>query len=188
MWSGDPQAALEPLHTALHLAEQTGDVNLQARCLTYLTIAYRQRQQVEETQRYAARSLVVAAEAQMPEYTGTAKANQAWVVWQAGELDLAGELGRAALTFWRQLPAGHGSAPFQWLALWPLIAIALHEEQLSLAVDYARASLDPGQQRVPDALVTNLEQAVQAWDGGVPESARSLLDQSLTLAQEMHTL
>ena len=89
LWSGDPQAALEPLQTALHLAEQTGDVSLQARCLTYLTIAYRQRQQVEETRRYAARSLVVAAEAQMPEYTGTAKANQAWVAWQAGELDLA---------------------------------------------------------------------------------------------------
>ena len=124
----------------------------------------------------------------MPEYTGTAKANQAWIAWQAGELDLARDLGREALAFWRQLPAGHGSAPFQWLALWPLIAVALHEEQLSLAVNYARALLDPGQQRLPDALVTSLERAVQAWDEGAPESARSLLRQSMTLAQQMHTL
>ncbi len=93
LWHGDPQEAMEPLQTALHLAEQTGDVNLQARCLTYLTIAYRQRQQVEETRRCAARSLVVAAEAHMPEYAGTAQANQAWVAWQAGELDLARESG-----------------------------------------------------------------------------------------------
>ena len=83
------------------------------------------------------------------------------------------ELGRAALEFWRQLPAGHGSAPFQWLALWPLIAVALHEEQLALAVDYARALLDPGQQRLPDALAASLEQVLQAWDGGAPEVART---------------
>ena len=147
-------------------------MNLQARLPHGLTIAYRQRQQVEETRRYAARSLVVAAAAQMPEYTGTAKANQAWVAWQAGEATLRASWDAQALTFWRQLPAGHGSAPFQWLALWPLIAVALHEEQLFLAVDYARALLDPGQQRLPDALAGSLEQAVQAWDGDAPESAQ----------------
>jgi len=69
-----------------------------------------------------------------------------------------------------------------------LIAVALHEEQLFLAVDYARALLDPGQQRVPAALAASLEQAVQAWDEGAPEAARSLLRQSMTLAQQMHTL
>jgi hypothetical protein len=59
---------------------------------------------------------------------------------------------------------------------------------LAPAIDYARALLDPGQQRVPDALAASLEQAIQAWDGGASESARELLHQSLALAQQMRYL
>ena len=52
-------------------------MSLRARCLTYLTIAYRQCAQVEETRHYAARNLEVATLAHMPEYIAMAKANQA---------------------------------------------------------------------------------------------------------------
>ena len=50
------------------------------------------------------------------------------------------------------------------------------------------ALLDPGQQRLPDALAANLEQTLQAWNGGTPEAARALLHQSMALAQQMHYL
>ena len=139
LWSGDPQCAMAPLKTALHLAERTGDVSLHARCLTYLTIACRQCDQMDETQQYAARALQVATTAHMPEYIGTANANQAWVAYHAWDMSQAQELGSAALALWHQLPSGHASAPFQWLALFPLIAVALDKKQLSVAVDYARA-------------------------------------------------
>jgi tetratricopeptide (TPR) repeat protein len=188
LWGGDPQGAMEPLQIALHQAEQTGDVSLQARCLTYLTIALRQCMQMEEARRYAARSLEVAAAAHMPEYIAMAKANQAWLAWRAGDLGPVQELGQAALELWHQLPVGHASAPFQWLARWPLIAVALHQEQLTAAIDHARALFDPGQQRVPDALAASLEQAVQAWDGSAPKVARTLLQQSVTLAQQLRYL
>ncbi len=72
------------IETALHLAEQTGDVNLRARCLTYLTVACRQCGQVEATRRYAERSLEAATSSHMPEYVATAKANQAWLAWLGG--------------------------------------------------------------------------------------------------------
>ena len=188
LWSGDPLGAMESLQIALHQAEQTDDVSLQARCLTYLTIAHRQCMQQEDTRRYAARSLQVATATHMPEYIAMAKANQAWLLWHAGDLVQAQELSRAALELWRQLPAGHASGPFQWLALWPLIALALHDGQISVAVDHVRALLDPGQQRVPDALSASLEQAIQAWDEGAPEAARMQLHQSLMLAQQMRYL
>ena len=188
LWSGDPQGAMEPLEIALHLAERTGDVSLQARCLTYLTIAHRQCTQTEETRRDAARSLEVAAAAQMPEYIAMAKANQAWLAWRAGDLASVQQFGQAALELWHQLPAGHASAPFQWLARWPLIAAELRKDQLASAVDHARTLLDPGQRRVPDELAASLEQAVQAWDGGASASARSLLHRSLAMAQEMRYL
>jgi tetratricopeptide (TPR) repeat protein len=188
LWSGDPQGAMDSLQMALRQAEQTGDMSLQARCLTYLTVALRQCLQIEETQRYAERSLEVATAAHMPEYIAIAKANQAWAAWHVGDLIQTQELGRAALELWRQLPVGHASAPFQWLALWPLIARALRDGELSLAVDHARALLDPTQQRVPDALSASLERATQAWESGAPESARAVLHQSLALAQQMRYL
>jgi hypothetical protein len=144
--------------------------------------------QVEETRQYAARTLEVATLVHMPEYMAMAKANQAWTAWRAGNPGPSQELGQAALELWHQLPAGHASAPFQWLARWPLIAVALRQEQLSLAIDDARALLDPGQQRLPDALAASLEQAIQAWNSGAPESARALLQQSVTLAQRMRYL
>jgi hypothetical protein len=62
----------------------------------------------------------------------------------------------------------------------------MREDQLAWAVDCVRALLDPGQQRVPDALAAGLEQAVQAWDGGEPEVTRTLLNQSVVLAHQMH--
>jgi DNA-binding SARP family transcriptional activator len=188
LWSGDPQQAMAPFEAALRQAEVTGDLSLQARCLTYLTVAHRQCGQIEETRRCAARALEVAAATHMPQYIGTAKANQSWLAWRAGDLNAAQELAHSALDFWHQLPAGHASAPFQWLARWPLIVVTLHEEQIALAVDHARALLDPRQQPPPDALAASLEQTIQAWDNGALESARALLQQSMTLAQELRYL
>ena len=69
-----------------------------------------------------------------------------------------------------------------------IVQVALHEEQLAPAIDHARELLDPGQQRMPDALVVSLEQAIQAWDGGASESARELLHQPLVLAQQIRYL
>jgi tetratricopeptide (TPR) repeat protein len=186
LWSGDLEGAIEALQTALQQAKETDDVSLQARCLTYLTIALRQCNRIEECKVCAARSLEAASAARMPEYIATSKANQGWLAWCAENLDLARALGLEALKLWRELPPGHASAPFQWLARWPLIAVAMREDQLAWAVDCVRALFDPGQQRVPDALATGLEQAVQAWDDGVPEVTRTLLNQSMVLAHQMH--
>jgi hypothetical protein len=108
LWSGDPQGAMEPRQLALKRAEETGDVSLRARCLTYLTVAYRRCLHVEEARRYAARSLEAATAARMPEYVATARANQGWVAWRAGDLDSARELARAVEL--GQLPSGHASA------------------------------------------------------------------------------
>jgi DNA-binding SARP family transcriptional activator len=188
LWRGHLDAAEQQMQAALALARRIGDVTVQARCLTYLTVTYRKAGQIEKAQDFAAQSMAMAIAARMPEYIGTAYANQGWVAWCREDLAEAAAKGRAAVEQWRQLPAGHGLAPFQWLALWPLMAVALGEEHLSQAIDDARALLDPVQQRLPDALTANLEQAVQAWDGGAPEAARALLHQSLDLAQQLHYL
>jgi DNA-binding SARP family transcriptional activator/tetratricopeptide (TPR) repeat protein len=187
LWNSEPEAAIEPMRTALHLAEQTGDVSLQARCLAYLAIAQRQCNRREETRQYAKRGFEVAQLAYMPEYMAMARANQAWIAWPH-EPHTSQKLADEALEFWRQLPVGHASSPFQWLALWPLIGVALNENRLALAIDHARALLDPSQQRLPEALVSCLEQVIRSWDGGDLDTVQTLLQQSIRLAQQMHYL
>jgi len=182
LWRGELNEAEEYLQTALKLAERIGDVVVQSRCLTYLTILYRKRVQLEEVQHYMSRALDVATAGNMLEYISTARANLAWVKWYVGNLSEARENGRIALEMWQQAPLAY---PFKWTALWPLISVALIQNQISEAVVYACTLLEPVQQQLPDALTTLLEKAIKSWEGGETETAHTHLNQSIELAQEL---
>jgi tetratricopeptide (TPR) repeat protein len=181
LWRDELDEAEEDMQAALKLAERIGDVVVQSRCLTYLTILYRKRGQSEEVQHYISRALDVAMAGNMLEYISTAKANLAWVKWYAGNLTEAQENGRTALEMWQKAPLVY---PFKWTALWPLISVAHVQYQVSEAVDYARTLLEPAQQRLPDALTALLEKAIKHWDGGETETAHTHLNQAIELAQE----
>src|SRR5262249_26786765 len=182
LWRSELDAAEEHMHAALALMERTGDITLQSRCLTYLTISYRTRGHVEAVRRSIERSKAVATTGQMLEYLGAAKANLAWVAWREGKLSEVQLNGRAALELWQQTPLVY---PFQWTALWPLIGVALAQEQLPDAMNYARALLTPVQQRLPDALTAAIEDALAAWDQGQAETAGTHLHRACALAQEL---
>ena len=182
LFYGDLDEAEAHMQAALAVGERAGDVTLQSRCLTYLTIVYRKRGQVEETSRYASRALTVATSLHLPEYVAMARANLAWEAWRQGKLSEAQANGRAALDGWEALQVDY---PFHWTALWPLISIALAQDQLSAAIDDARVLLAPQQQALPDALRTAIEAATQAWDSGRLEAACAHLQQAAALAGEM---
>ena len=188
LWHGDLDLAVEHLQTALQSAEQSGDISLQARALTYLSIAHRRQDDVEATQQFVTRTLAVATTAHMPEYVAFAKANEAWLAWRAGDDAVAREQGHAALAFWQQLPATHASLPFQWTALWPLLASALKTEESETAIGYTRALLDPHQQQLPVALALPLEHALQTWERGTLGEALQWLKQGIEVAQQFHYL
>ncbi len=185
LWYGDLDGAEMQMQAALALAERTGDVVHQSRCLTYLTILYRKRGQQFKTRHYASQSLAAATAGQMVEYLGTAKANLAWVAWREGDLAQAEEGGRAALQLWRQLPPGHSSCAFQWTALWPLVGVALLQNQIAEASEFARVLLDGSQQRLPDALTAVVEDAIAAWEEDQPETVGTYLGRAIELAQEL---
>jgi len=182
LWRGELDGAEEYMQAALKLAERIGDVVVQSRCLTYLTVLYRKRGQIEEVQRYISRALDVATAGNMLEYISTAKANLAWVKWYVGNLSEAQENGRIALEMWQQAPLVY---PFKWTALWPLISVAHSQHQVSEAVDYARNLLEPTQQRLPDALTALLEDTIESLEGGETEAAYTYLTQAIELAQEL---
>lgn len=172
----DLDEAEEQLLTALRVAERTGDVSLEARCLTYLAVLNRKRGRVEAVRAYAERSLHVAMAEQMPDYIGAAHANLAWLAWRAKNFPEARGRGQQALKAWRETTLVFAS---QWTALWPLLGVALAENQLSDAACHARALLDVRQQRPPEVLEAALERAVRAADAGDLAQARAAIERAL---------
>ncbi|NIO70856.1 MAG: AAA family ATPase [Anaerolineae bacterium] len=180
LWCGERDQAEEHLRASLELAERIGGMPWRCHCLTHLMDIGREHEQVEGIRYYVSRSLEAALALQMPEYIGAARANLAWLAWCERDLSQVQENGQSALALWQQT-----AYPFQWLALWPLIGVALVQDQISEAVDYARALLGPIQQRLPDPLRAALEDTIRAEEQGQPETARTHLNRAIELAQEM---
>ena len=122
LWHGAQADAAERLRQPWHLAERSGDITLQARCLTYLACIARQRGDLEAVRQRTAHLLNVATQAHMPDYIAVANACQAWLAEREGDLETVFQHGEAALALWAGLPFDY---PFHWLALWPLLAAAL---------------------------------------------------------------
>lgn len=194
LWHGDLAEAEEHLQTALGLAERVGDVTLQSRCLTYLTVTWRKRGQVEKVRDLALRSLAAAQVGQMLEYIGMAQANLAWAARREGNLVEAQEMGQTALALFQQTMQAQ---MFPWIVLWPLIGVRLAQNQAASApaeadaeadaeaVEYARGLFTSTGQPQPDALASVIETAIQSWEAGQPEKAHTCLVQAAALAEQM---
>jgi hypothetical protein len=185
LWYGDLDGAETQMQAALTLAEETGDIVHQSRCITYLAILHRKRGLEAQTRQYALRGLDAARTGQMLEYVGTAEANLAWVAWRERDLIQAEAHGKAALASWRQLPSGHSSCAFQWTALWPLAAVAVARNQISEACVWLRALLDPVQQPPPGPLTAAVEDALRAGESDDSREAQPCLEQAIELAGEL---
>ena len=182
------QEAAEAFNAALAPARQTGDLSLQARCLAYLAIAYRQVELPEQVRQSVEQCLAVASAANMPEYVGTAHANAAWLAWRAGDWVAARQHAELAFSAWGQLPPDHASLPFQWTCLLPLIAMAHQAGEMAEAIAYTRRLLDPLQQRLPEEMAAAGEQAVEAWENQNTEQAHGQTSLLIELACTHHYL
>ena len=185
LWHGDLVEAEQTLQDAYHLAKQIGDVVHQARCITYLTVLYRMQKLTKTAHEYALESCTIAETAQMPEYVGASKANLAWVAWCKKDLIEAEALALTAMECWQALALVY---PFRWLALWPLLGVALARHQFVPAINYVGALLDPAQMLMPDELVALLEEAINAWQARQTERTATYLHQAVTTAQKLNYL
>ena len=172
--------AAERLARALLPAEHRGDVALQARCLTFLTMAHRRRRRLNETRLSGERALAVATAARITEYIAAAHANLAWAALEDGDHIGAERGGREALALWRPLALVY---PFQWLALLPLAAAAFARRDLVETAEHARATLASGQQRLPAALSRALEDATMGLVQSDNEGAINNFESALALSR-----
>ena len=182
LWHGEFAAAEEHLQTALLWREKSGDLGAQAQCLTYLTITFRKRGDVENVRHYTERSQEVSISAQALSYLSMAQANLAWIARRTGQMEEARALGEAAWDVMQQMPQAQ---MFNWIAVWPLVGISLTQQRISDAVAYARLLLDPETQPQPESLATVLQAAVQAWEQDRSEQAYVWLTHAAELAEPL---
>ena len=171
--------AEKPMCDALQAAEKIDDLEVQTRCLTYLTMIHRRLRQLDRAEAMAQKSLRLATRERVREYAGAAWGNLAWVALQRGDYAEAEQAGREALSLWEPLEHVY---PFQWLARLPLCCVELTQGGLEGAIEQAQAVLHVGQQRLPKRLTASLEAAVTAFTQGHNARAKSALLRALQIA------
>jgi tetratricopeptide (TPR) repeat protein len=182
LWRHELDQAEGCLLDSLELVESFGSVPMRALTLTYLTVVCRFRGQIEGVSDYAQHALEIAQAARMPDYVATARGNQAWLAWRRHDLPAAQIKGREALELWQHSPLVY---PFQWIALFPLIGIALAQNRQVEAWDHVRVLLEPTQQLLPEALNAALEAALHSKTSSQPNEARLHLGRAVELAAQM---
>ena len=179
LWHGDLDEATAMLRESLRTAEQCGDTELRSRSLTYLMVAARKRGDVDGVRKAIPSVTEQAREASLPEYEAMAIANRAWVAWRSGQEETATTEAQAALEKWGKLPVRYW---FDWMALWPLLAMTLACKQMEQAAEYARRMLPPPQQPLQEPVRTLVDSAVHAWDNGEPAETEELLRRAVRAA------
>jgi tetratricopeptide (TPR) repeat protein len=182
LWHGDLDEATAMLQDCLREAERRGEATLKSRATTYLMVAMRKRGEVDGVREAIPAVLERAREASLPEYEAMAVANRAWVAWRSGDEETSAADARAALEMWEKLPARY---VFDWMALWPLLAMAVASQRMAQAAEYARRMLPAPQQPLQEPARTLVDSAVHAWDDGRPAETEELLRRAVRAAADL---
>jgi len=183
LFHGDLGDAVAQCGKTFRMAERTGDLVLQARCLTYRAVAYRRLGDVPGCRTEAEKTLVLAAELKMVEYVAMAKASLAWVAWREKDEVEAEKLASEALELWHGMEDPYG---MDWMALWPLIAIAFARKDIGRAIELATGLLEDDQHPSPEKLSAVVRKSCEEWRNGVQEKAASALAEAIKIAEELH--
>jgi hypothetical protein len=146
LWRRDLDYSERYLQSSLDLAQRAGDAVVATRCLTYLSVAARFRGHRDTLRERVARAVELADLCGLSEYTAAAQGNRAWALLREGRPADAKDAALEALQLWRGLPITYA---FEWQAWFPLLQVAVNEEDLDVARDCVDAMLDSAQQRLP---------------------------------------
>ena len=179
----DPHPLLDLRAFVTTFPRPLGEVPAAPELLALLALDAQAPMQADDGVREAVGPVIEAArEASLPEYEAMAIANRAWVAWRSGDEEMAAADAQAALDMWVGLPTRY---MFDWMALWPLVAIALASQQIEQAAEYARGILTPPQQLLQEPARTLAEDAVRARDTGQLAQAEELLRRAVRAAGDL---
>jgi serine/threonine protein kinase len=176
--------AAQHLREAVAESERIGDATLLARSLTYLAVAHRRLDHVEDAATVADRAMAAAEDAQLAPYVGAAAACRAWVHWKRREPDRTRASAVEAQRWWRK---GAHAFPFRWLLNFPLLDLELRDDAIEAGRDLIGDLLDEQQQVFPPVLDAALKEASST----PPDSYRSFSEATravLEIARELKYL
>ncbi len=179
-WHGDFAEARLRLAKALAFAESRHHARLISRALTYSMLLARRTGDVAETARLIPLARKAAEDAGLPEYGAMALANQAWVDWRNGDDRQVGARGERALETWRGLPERY---MVDWLALWPMIAVARARGESDRALRLAGELLTTTQEPPPRRLRELVETALRREKEGDRVAADAAIDRAIEVAR-----
>ena len=185
LWHNEILPGQSKLAEALELAKGLGARTVQARCLAYLSIATRKLGQVEVLRHQTEHLLELSEGLGEHIYQGVAWANRAWLAWKEGDVDQSTEFGQTAINCWHRAP---GIYIFFWLALWPLLAIAVTSQRMDEIQIRARELIDPEQQPLLPPLSGLLADGLQACQEGDEAKALAFFQEALAKVQEFGDL
>ena len=178
---GDLPAAEKYLSSALAMADRIGETLLHDMALRSLCLTALRRHDVDAVRTLLPQSFAAirAAGRQVGSHLGGTRAIACWLAWQDGRpdevLQLAAEIHADRLIF------GSG-AMYQWVYLFPVLAVRLQAGELGEAAAAARAIIQPTQQLLPGDLTTALAEVGDAWDEGNRAETTERLTRALALA------
>jgi hypothetical protein len=155
---------------------------LKARSLTYLMVSSRLRNDVDgaaelvDTVRRAARA------GGLPEYEAMARATAAWASFRRGDIALVEPEATRALETWSALPNRY---PVDWMACFPLLAVAVEDCSTHQAVRWAKMMLADDQQGLPSELADALRSGVEADRQSRSDITLELFRQALEVAVDL---
>jgi DNA-binding SARP family transcriptional activator len=181
---GDIAAATEQLDLALTLASAQGHTALQCQCLTYLAIVHRLAGHLPNVRDNTARSLALAEAERNAMYIGVAQANLCWLAYRAGDAQIALAQGREALSCWQ----GQQQYALQWLARWPLLALAVGQNDRLATIEHASALLAEQQQQPPPLLAAAITTALTELERDTANPPTKSFRAALDMAHALHYL
>lgn len=183
LWYNDLDMARRTLKEGLELTEQIGDVIVQSRYLTYLTVTCRRLGLIQEAGELVHRSLDIAQKAQMQEYVATAYANFAWLSWKKGKPAQVENYALQAYDGWSKLPQTHASLVFAWTAAWPLAACYFQRGDLPACIAQFEEILHPRRKRMDPELEEHLQKTVEHYHSKETDNLTPYIEQAFSLAE-----
>jgi hypothetical protein len=155
-------------------AQQAADMTALTRVATYLAFGQRRLGHIDACEAHSRLTLELSMECGQPGYVGVARACLGWVALRRGKLEQARAECESAVQLWQRRraldPTRYGEYPFQWLAILPLVALAVADEQAASCAPRVSDLIHPTQARLARPLDTELERAANAkwsdeeWD------------------------
>jgi len=182
LFRGNLREAIEHYRAGLSIGERVGDLVVQARCLSYLTVAYRRSGDLNEAHQCADRTMALAGQLGMVEYVAMAKANLAWLAWREERSGDANSLGNEALALWHGMEDPYG---VDWQALLPLVAVAIADDRFDSAIEYTRGLFGENQHPLPPPLTAAAEEALNTWQTTGATDVQPKLEHLIAVAKQI---